>query len=1175
MRYKLLLAMMFLFTLGVVSATPTMINATISPTIAYKNDTLLGYCNATAATNVSYDYIWYKNSINVSQYNHSDYGYCYQNKAEVATCSNAVGSYSLNNCPYGGYITGVYDGSWNVDGLNHCNGVAIDNVGTLILNYSKPSLSDKTSLWQVKDALGNGSSYNVNISIIDSCWNYDSNTLNLKMTMTAIGSGGGNKIEWMCFNGTWVVLRNLNSTNYSTTPVEQSMWWNIVPSTNNSQSILINIANLSSNFSHFDNITFSCRAFDGNYSSWLNSSVLTVSNSVPTQPTPSFSVGSYRGDTFTASCSGSTDVDSDSLSYFYQFESNLTGTVLQAYSTNASYSVCSSNVACNKTGDIRMKCKSFDGFNYSSETSYLSRDILNTAPTTPYTPSIATPAGTAYKNDTFTSSAGSGSTDIDPEDTVSYTYQFVSGDGTTILQAYGANSYAGCLVDSSCNKTYGVKVQTNATDGIATTVSALSVTKSIANTAPTAPTALSLNSSIFVGQSLVASASGSSDIDSDPLTYYYEFYNVNTSTTKQAYSTVASYVVAVSDAHDIIRVRSKAFDGAAYSLEKESNITVNNSAPSVSPYLSYSSLTKNSVLSCVGNGSDADNDTLTYFYLWFRNGVANVTTQNITVDSKLQNYTCQVTPYDGFVNGTAINSSTVTSVNSLHVFNSVGTSPSSVLMFNNFTFQANVSDIDNDISSINFSVKFPNGTLTNYTSTLTGGLYVTQSFIATNGTYNVSVLGDDGTSSNFTFIVNDTLTVQPSSFSFAQSSGNNYTFAVTINHDSNENLSFIFSNDFNASLFNLSYSSNPFYTNGSGSMNVTVAISSNVSSGSYSGNVSVNRSIDGRVTVIPLNITVTNLFGVPQLSDSNTSAVSMVAGSSASVVYNLSNVGTYNLTNCTAVLSGTFSGFSFWSSSLVDVPINQSKSFTVFYTAPAAGTYSGYLNINCIATPTGGLNSLVSSNQPLHNLVVSPYVAPSGGGGGGSSTPSTPSNVSSFTLVYERGGTFANPVVSPGDSISLGYFVSSLVTDPLDLKVSCLGDSCKFVSIPQSSLRVFSGVREGFSVVFNTPSDASYNSVYSFDIVVSNNGESRVVKNEVVVSKVSDLLTKLSTFNVPSTSSPAYLFTAGGFLVPKLFLYLFSLFSIVGLLSFKQFNIVFGNRLFVAIVVTGVLILII
>ncbi|KUO40634.1 MAG: hypothetical protein APZ16_04455 [Candidatus Hadarchaeum yellowstonense] len=134
----------------------------------------------------------------------------------------------------------------------------------------------------------------------------------------------------------------------------------------------------------------------------------------------------------------------------------------------------------------------------------------------------------------------------------------------------------------------------------------------ILNTPPTAPASLILNIP-KVNENITAAASGSTDVDGDTITYYYEFYNYTDAAKRKAYSTDNFYTVAVSDAHDNIAVRVLAFDGYENSSVFENSIVVANTPPTVTiaqpTFFSFNTLQN---ITFQASGSDADNDNLTF-----------------------------------------------------------------------------------------------------------------------------------------------------------------------------------------------------------------------------------------------------------------------------------------------------------------------------------------------------------------------------------------------------------------------------------------------------------------------------------------------------------------------------------------------------------------------------------
>jgi hypothetical protein len=133
---------------------------------------------------------------------------------------------------------------------------------------------------------------------------------------------------------------------------------------------------------------------------------------------------------------------------------------------------------------------------------------------------------------------------------------------------------------------------------------------------------------------------------------------------------------------------------------------------SITPSIIYKT-TEN--VSCnVSEYSDADNDTVSFYYLWYINGSSsNITTQNITSSEfgKSDQLICQATPFDGYENGTAVNSSAVNVLNSLPII--------SDMSLTNLTHKSiaqcrvNVTDGDGqeDIRWVNFTIIDPNGNI--------------------------------------------------------------------------------------------------------------------------------------------------------------------------------------------------------------------------------------------------------------------------------------------------------------------------------------------------------------------------------------------------------------------------------------------------------------------------------
>jgi len=112
--------------------------------------------------------------------------FVYQENADETTCSD-------NFC----------DGNWNTF-------VACGN--EYYINYTKP-LNAINATWQIKEDLYG----TTNISIINSCWNFDINKIMLR-----VSQGGSGTSHWECFDGVW---EGLLDTTDSTIYYEEAILW--------------------------------------------------------------------------------------------------------------------------------------------------------------------------------------------------------------------------------------------------------------------------------------------------------------------------------------------------------------------------------------------------------------------------------------------------------------------------------------------------------------------------------------------------------------------------------------------------------------------------------------------------------------------------------------------------------------------------------------------------------------------------------------------------------------------------------------------------------------------------------------------------------------------------------------------------------------------------------------
>lgn len=178
-----------------------------------------------------------------------------------------------------------------------------------------------------------------------------------------------------------------------------------------------------------------------------------------------------------------------------------------------------------------------------------------------------------------------------------------------------------------------------------------SSTIEIQNTPPTTPTNITYNLP-YVLSNLIANASGSTDLNSDVITYYYEFYNVNKSITRQAKSTNNTYYVLVADAHDTIRVRAWANDGENESASYYEVFVEVQNTPPTTPVMTFpynGLLINQQTLNYTYSSTDLDNDTITYQIYVDGLNVINTTNTNQLITAGDGHHNWTVIADDGYV----------------------------------------------------------------------------------------------------------------------------------------------------------------------------------------------------------------------------------------------------------------------------------------------------------------------------------------------------------------------------------------------------------------------------------------------------------------------------------------------------------------------------------------------
>lgn len=435
-------------------------------------------------------------------------------------------------------------------------------------------------------------------------------------------------------------------------------------------------------------------------------------------------------------------------------------------------------------------------------------------------------------------------------------------------------------------------------------------------------------------------------------------------------------------------------------------------------------------------------------------------------------------------------------------------------------------------------------------------------------TYQSGESGVNGSDGFFVSVV-DGYYISPLSFSLVESAGVNFSFSSTVFTNSSANLSFVVSCVVPNSNFSCFVSN--FSSNGNSSVVLPIVFSSVASTpdGNYSAYLNVTRVFDNRTDRLNFSLGVSTLFGVPVINNfSSPVSISLLSSDTYVKSFNLSNNGSFNLSNCNAFLDGGFLGFSFYSFTLVNLSVNQSVLYNVSFSSVPAGVYSGHLQITCVATAGGLSNSLSSSNSPIVALVSSspPVVPPSGGGGGGVTIVSPVNGSSLFSFESSSGSSSPVLLLYPGGSRVLELVLHSVSINDVSVNVVCDGVFCSNVVLSDSVVSLSSGEFKSVFVNVSLPSGFSSG---QFDVVASSGLFSKSVRVSVQSSLFALYLSRLDPFGSNG------LLSVGGLVVPRLLVYL----VLEGLLLFGVFNFFSQSKflslfLIVSFIVSGLLMVI-
>ncbi len=363
----------------------------------------------------------------------------------------------------------------------------------------------------------------------------------------------------------------------------------------------------------------SAQASDGFTTSPLvTSDVVTVINSAPTATGATLSpTAVYEGSTLTCEGEGGADVDSDVVTFDYDWQVN--GAAISAHGetlTGSSFSR-GDEVSCTVTPTD----DDLEGDPHDSEIvtiqntlpSITGVDLSTTAPTK-LTGISCTPAG--Y--------------DDDDGDAAAYTYAWYQN-GSKV----GTST---SLAGSTLSRGTSVYVEVTPYDAYGSGAAVRSSTVTVANSTPTLSSASISPTPLYTDSTATCSPSGFSDADGDTAVYTYAWYHDGVLSTE----TGATFSGDDFDKNDRLYCIVTPSDGTASGTDvRTSTITVSNSAPSVDATLATSASAQecDEIQLDASGTTDADDDSLTYAWTAYSKPAgSSMTTADFDTSTSVEPY---------------------------------------------------------------------------------------------------------------------------------------------------------------------------------------------------------------------------------------------------------------------------------------------------------------------------------------------------------------------------------------------------------------------------------------------------------------------------------------------------------------------------------------------------------
>jgi hypothetical protein len=368
----------------------------------------------------------------------------------------------------------------------------------------------------------------------------------------------------------------------------------------------------------------------------LESAVVTVNTlpitpgSVVISPTPQ----AGDNDSLTATASGSTDAEGDSLRYVYQWcKSTDGGKTWDAWGRTTTSATTATLDKSLTSVDEQWKVRSAANDGYQTGLTTESAAVAVVAGTPPTAPTVVTltPGPRALDGQNLTAKA-TGSVDPDG-DPLTYIYQWYRSTdrGKTWVLRYTRPSTTTAALDRSLTIAgEWWKARAAASDG-RSTGPGLESAAVIINTTPKAPTSVVIGPSPRAGSddNLAATATGSTDADGDALFLVYQWCKSTDGgvtwgpwgwTTKS--TTTATLAKSLTSAGEQWKVRTAANDSYETGPPTESSVVVINATPTAPTTVALTpgprALDDQNLTVQAEGSTDGENDPLTYTYDWYK-----------------------------------------------------------------------------------------------------------------------------------------------------------------------------------------------------------------------------------------------------------------------------------------------------------------------------------------------------------------------------------------------------------------------------------------------------------------------------------------------------------------------------------------------------------------------------